>query len=144
MHTLFRSFLFHIRFFLLAPILSFYAFFKTVFSRKQKTGSDTGKDIALFESKEGIMKCVGCRLCELSCPAQAIIIGDLKEKQGNLYPEHFDIDMTKCITCGLCEQACPEDAIGLVTRHRLSTNQKEKLYYTKEILIENGHFWKKE
>lgn len=50
--------------------------------------------------------CCGCRLCEKSCPKQAI---KMKPKWfGFNYPE---IDETKCIHCGLCNKVCPENNI---------------------------------
>ena len=50
--------------------------------------------------------CCGCRLCEKSCPKQAI---KMKSKWfGFNYP---DIDETKCIHCGLCNNVCPVNNI---------------------------------
>lgn len=50
--------------------------------------------------------CCGCRLCEKSCPKQAIKINP--KWFGFNYP---DIDETKCIHCGLCNKICPANNI---------------------------------
>ncbi|MDC0349193.1 4Fe-4S binding protein [Alphaproteobacteria bacterium] len=99
-----------------------------------------GKDLALFQL-EGKDKCIGCKLCEVVCPVQAIIIDTSVDENSMPCASRFDIDMTKCISCGLCEKACPVNAIGFVPRRVQAVDEKEKLYYTKETLIENGHFY---
>jgi len=99
MSVLFRSILFHFRFFFWVPFLSFKNLFKSAF-RSSVPEKNTNKDLALFESKKGEIKCVGCKLCEVACPAQAIIIDTFMDGKGTLYPGRFDVDMTKCITCG--------------------------------------------
>ncbi|MGM0642102.1 MAG: DUF362 domain-containing protein [Thermotogota bacterium] len=48
-----------------------------------------------------VEKCISCRICEESCPADAITIDD------------HSIDYDKCIRCYVCHEVCPEDAIDL-------------------------------
>jgi len=50
--------------------------------------------------------CCGCRLCEKSCPKQAIKLNP--KWFGFNYP---NIDETKCIHCGLCNNVCPSNNI---------------------------------
>jgi formate hydrogenlyase subunit 6/NADH:ubiquinone oxidoreductase subunit I len=135
--NIFRPLFFQFRFLFWAPFLSLKNFFKTFFHKKGNINTPD-KDLALFESQAGQLKCVGCKLCEVACPAQAIIIDTWVDEKGHPYPSRFDIDMTKCITCGICEQACPVNAIGFVSRRVLSVDEKDKLYYTKDTLIHNG------
>lgn len=46
--------------------------------------------------------CLGCGLCQRSCPKEAI------EMKGNLPV----IDYSKCVNCGLCEKKCPAKTIS--------------------------------
>lgn len=137
MRMVVQSILFHIRFFFVALFASLKVGIQRFF-RQAPHRFSVAQDLALFETKEGILKCVGCKLCEAVCPVQAIVTDTRCDEQGNPYPSRFEVDMTKCITCGLCEQACPEDAIGLVNRTLVSVDEKEKLYHTLDTLRANG------
>ena len=99
--------------------------------------------IALFEG-DNKLKCVGCKMCEVACPAEAISLDVIVESSGRPYPSRFDVDMTKCISCGLCSDACPVDAIGLVAAPLPMAEEREKLYHGKERLILNGRGTDKE
>jgi Fe-S-cluster-containing hydrogenase component 2 len=46
--------------------------------------------------------CVGCHVCRLFCPAEAVHFGDT----GN------EIDQKKCIHCGTCYRECPISVIS--------------------------------
>lgn len=45
-------------------------------------------------------ECIACGTCLESCPADAIIEGDL-----------YKIDPDKCEECGSCIESCPSEAI---------------------------------
>lgn len=49
--------------------------------------------------------CIKCKLCEKSCPVDAIHV--VKTDEGSVAV----IDYDKCINCGICAQKCPTDAI---------------------------------
>lgn len=91
---------------------------------------------------DGIERCVGCELCVIVCPSQAIYVKaaeNTPERQvskGERHAEQFQINMLRCIFCGFCEEACPTGAIVLGRDYELSGYDRESLIYTKEMLTE--------
>jgi len=73
-------------------------------------------------------RCVGCQICSLACPKDAIKI----EKQPKVQEQKarkalVDIDLEKCNFCGICDVSCPYGAIKLTLNdeHVLSVLDKE-------------------
>ena len=91
---------------------------------------------------DGLERCVGCELCAIVCPPQAIYVkprANLPEdphSHGERYAEDFQINMLRCIYCGLCEEACPTGAIILGNQFELSGYTRESLIFTKKELNE--------
>jgi len=91
---------------------------------------------------DGKERCVGCELCAIVCPAQAIYVKPAENKpgeehsHGERYAEDFQINMARCIYCGLCEEACPTGAIVLGNDYELSGYTRESLIFTKDELNE--------
>ena len=93
---------------------------------------------------DGKERCVGCELCAIVCPAQAISVKAAQNKpgeevsHGERYAEDFQINMSRCIYCGLCEEACPTGALVLGNNYELSGYTRESLIFTKDKLNEKN------
>ncbi|MDR7482581.1 MAG: NADH-quinone oxidoreductase subunit NuoI [Armatimonadota bacterium] len=91
---------------------------------------------------DGLERCVGCELCVIVCPSQAIYVRaaeNTPERQvskGERYAEEFQINMLRCIFCGFCEEACPTGAIVLGHEYELASSSREAMIYTKPMLTE--------
>jgi 4Fe-4S ferredoxin len=73
-------------------------------------------------------RCVGCQVCSLACPKEAIKV----EKQPRLTGQKakkakVDVDLAKCNFCGICDITCPYGAIKVTVNgeHAPSVIEKE-------------------
>lgn len=59
-------------------------------------------------------KCVGCQICPIVCPKEALSHVPAILENGHISQRaSVDVDENKCINCGVCVEACPTHAITL-------------------------------
>ncbi len=72
--------------------------------------------------------CVGCEICSVICPREAIEIKKQPKQEGQkaLRPA-FDVSPQKCSYCGMCEPICPFDALRVTVNgeHVVPVVEKE-------------------
>lgn len=91
--------------------------------------------------EDGKERCIGCELCQIACPANAIVVIGAentpldRRSPGERYAARYEIDELRCIFCGLCEEACPTDAIVLTPRFEMADYRRGSFIYAKDRLL---------
>lgn len=93
------------------PVTSGYPFVKTA-----RPAHYRGKLIFTAE------KCIGCKLCMRDCPANAIEIIKVADKQFKAI-----VHLDKCIYCAQCCDSCNKDALKCSPEYELANFTRESL-----------------
>jgi len=67
-------------------------------------------------------KCIGCKMCVRDCPAKAIEIEKVADKQ---FKAVLQID--RCIYCGQCVDSCHKDALKCTTEFELANFDRKDM-----------------
>ncbi len=67
-------------------------------------------------------RCVGCKLCMKDCPAEAITIKKVGDKQ---FEATFHLD--RCMFCAQCVQSCNKDALESTLEFELAALNRDDL-----------------
>jgi formate hydrogenlyase subunit 6/NADH:ubiquinone oxidoreductase subunit I len=68
-------------------------------------------------------RCIGCRLCSMVCPNNAI---EMVEFDGKKYPQ---IHLGRCCFCGLCAEKCLTKALTMTHEAMISLYDKSFAVY---------------
>ena len=97
---------------------------------------------ALMRYENGEERCIGCKLCEIVCPAKAITIETSERSDGSRRTIKYEIDLFKCIFCGYCEEACPVDSIVQTEIYEYCFYDRNSCVITKDKLLAIGDQYK--
>ena len=93
--------------------------------------------IRLQKDENGIPLCIACKMCNKSCPDHLFEIEGEKDENNKMKATRFDWNMKKCMFCGLCVEACPKDAIKFSKEFKMSSLDKNKIFFKIDQMYED-------
>lgn len=100
--------------------------------------------LSLLRYDDGTEKCVGCGLCEATCPSRCIkvVSNEVPGQPLKRFSSEFYIDITRCVFCGNCVDACPVTALAMTREYEHAVYDKRELLFDKKKLLALGdeHF----
>ncbi len=114
--------------------------FRTALARPVTEEYPFGKKVVAerFRGKLDIdpVKCTGCSVCEIVCPADVITmvpVGTKKVGDRELEVKRPSFDLYTCISCGQCVEDCRFGALTLSHDFELAVFKKESLLMRKAL-----------
>jgi 4Fe-4S ferredoxin len=79
-------------------------------------------------------RCVGCQICSLACPKEAIKLEKQLKTSGHKAKRAMvDVDLAKCNFCGICDITCPFGAVKVTLNGQHAPSVVEKESYPELI-----------
>jgi len=92
----------------------------TEYPKKKRKIQESFAGMIAFEQD----KCIGCNLCVRNCPASAIKITKVADKDKVFSCE---LSLANCIFCSQCVFSCPKKALSTTDNFELAETDKNKL-----------------
>lgn len=78
-------------------------------------------------------QCIGCRICEMNCPALAMNVTVSQNKTRKI--NGFEVDYGKCQLCGICSDVCPTRTLTHTPEFATADYGLPEMTYGKEKML---------
>ncbi|MFQ5800843.1 MAG: 4Fe-4S binding protein [Candidatus Hydrothermarchaeales archaeon] len=84
-------------------------------------------------------RCVGCLLCEIPCPVDAIDLGATGSvARGLVDSPSLVVDMAKCTFCGICSETCPFNSYEFLIDAKPIRDHEDYLTYDRNFSLDTS------